>query len=71
MNHRHEQLPSGKTIMRDFNDDGSLKRETHCYRGLDIGIECTFLEGKKIEETYFAKGRLVGRKTYEKGSNSL
>jgi hypothetical protein len=66
MNDGYEELPSGKTIMRDFYPDGSLQRESHGYGLFDIGIEYRFIGGKKIEETYFAKGRLVSRKVYEK-----
>lgn len=62
----YQQLPSGKTIMRDFAPDGSLAEETHVYGSLDIGIASVFINGAKIEETYFYKGKLVGRRTYEK-----
>ena len=63
---KHEQLPSGKVIMRLFADDGTLLEERHTYGVLDIGIQYDFSEGAKIAETYFAKRRIVGRRTYEK-----
>ena len=63
---KHEQLPSGKTIIRHFGDDGSLVEETHGYGVLDIAIKCNFQAGTKIDETYFAKGRMVSRRSYEK-----
>ena len=66
MNDGYEELPSGKTITRDFYPNGSLARESHGYDLFDIGIEYRFIGGEKIEETYFANGRLVSRKTYEK-----
>lgn len=59
-------LPSGKTIVRLFNGDGSLSREQHTYGGIDIGISYKFRNGVKVEETYFSKSRLVSRKSYEK-----
>ncbi len=62
----HEVLPSGKTIIRDFDTNGLLCREQHTYGTLDIGISYTFQNGIKIEETYFSKKRLVSRKSYEK-----
>lgn len=62
----HEVLPSGKTIIRQFDKDGSLCRESHNYGAIDIGISYTFQKRVKIEETYFSKSRLVSRKSYEK-----
>ncbi len=62
----HEQLPSGKTIIRHFGEDGSLVDETHGYGVLDIAIRCDFRAGAKVGETYFAKGRMVTRRTYDK-----
>jgi hypothetical protein len=62
----HEQLPSGKKIMREFGQDGSLIRETHGYGLLDITIQHNFTHGAKTEETYFVKRRLASRRTYEK-----
>ncbi len=61
-----EKLASGKEIFRDFAPDGSLAREQHSYRLIDIGITYVFSEGSKIEESYFYKKKLVGRRTYEK-----
>ncbi len=63
---KQEQLPSGKVITRQFGQDGSLVEESHVYGLLDIGIKYVFREGRKIEETYFCRKRLVSRQTYEK-----
>jgi len=63
---KHEQLPSGKMIIRHFGDDGTLVEEQHTYGVLDIGIKYSFSAGVKVDETYFSKRRMVGRKTYEK-----
>ena len=64
---QHEQLPSGKVIIRHFGDDGSLVFEQHSYGMLDIGIKYDYIAGVKTGETYFYKRRLVSRRTYEKG----
>ncbi len=61
-----EELPSGKLIMRHFGEDGSLVEETHSYGTLDIGIKYEFEAGVKVYETYFAKRRMVSRRSYEK-----
>jgi len=68
MEHRydHEQLPSGKLIVRHFGEDGSLADEQHTYGVLDIGIRLDFEAGVRVDETYFFKRRLVSRRTYEK-----
>ena len=68
MNHRfdHEQMPSGKVIVRHFGEDGSLVDEQQTYGVLDIGIKFEFKAGVKVDETYFSKRRLVSRRTYEK-----
>ena len=63
---KHETLPSGKTIRRRFSDDGSLHEETHGYGILEIAIQHSFEKGVKTEELYFAKRRMVSRRTYEK-----
>jgi hypothetical protein len=63
---KHEQLPSGKMINRHFGDNGSLVEETHGYGVLDIAIKYDFKAGAKVDETYFAKRRMVSRRTYEK-----
>jgi hypothetical protein len=63
---KHQQLPSGKVVSRDFGPDGSLVMESHVYGLVDIGIEYVFSAGVKVQETYFYKTRLVGRRTYEK-----
>lgn len=62
----HEQLPSGKLILRHFGVDGSLIDEQHTYGVLDIGIKFDFEAGVKVAETYFSKRRLISRRTYEK-----
>jgi hypothetical protein len=62
----YEELPSGKRIFRTFDPDGSLVREQQSYGLLDIGITYVFSGGAKIEETYFSKKKLVGRRAYEK-----
>ena len=62
----YERLPSGKEITRRFAQDGSLLEESHNYGGLDIGIRYEFSAGVKVDESYFAKRRLVSRRTYEK-----
>ena len=67
MEPRFEKLASGKTILREFASDGSLVREMHSYgRRLDVAIDIQFEQGKKVEERYFSKGRMVSRRTYEK-----
>ncbi|MDB6123324.1 MAG: hypothetical protein JWQ71_2317 [Pedosphaera sp.] len=63
---KHEQLPSGKVIIRHFGPDGSLVDEQHSYGLLDIGIKYEFTAGVKVGETYFCKQRLVSRRSYEK-----
>ena len=63
---KHEQLPSGKTILRRFNRSGSLIEEHHIYGNLDIGIKCFFKAGVKTDEMYFSKGCLVSKQVYEK-----
>lgn len=52
--------------MRDFGPDGSLIKEMHMYGLVDIGIEYVFKAGVKIQESYFYKKKLVGRRAYEK-----
>ncbi len=66
MESQSEQLPSGKMIGRQFDDHGSLLQEHHTYGTLVIGISMHFWEGKKIEELYFAKRRMISRRSYEK-----
>jgi len=63
---KHEQLPSGKTIIRHFGDDGSLVEETHGHGVLDIAIKYDFRSGVKNSESYFFRSRLVSRRTYER-----
>lgn len=63
---KHEQLPSGKVIVRHYGEDGALVEEQHTYGTLDIGISYAFKAGTKIDETYFATRRMVSRRTYEK-----
>ena len=63
----YEKLSSGKTIIRRYDDnDGSLVEETHGYGILEIAIKYTFSKGVKTDELYFAKRRMVSRRTYEK-----
>ena len=64
--YKQEKLPSGKMIRRTFEEDGSLIEESHGYGLLDIGIKYEFEAGVKVRETYFAKRRIVSRRTYEK-----
>jgi hypothetical protein len=65
-NLNYEQLPSGKVIVRNFGEDGSLVDEQHSYGMLEIGIKYDFKAGAKVNETYFSKRRIVTRRTYEK-----
>jgi hypothetical protein len=62
----HEQLPSGKVIIRHFDGEGALVEETHAYGTLDVAIKYDFRAGTKVDESYFAKRRMVSRRTYEK-----
>jgi hypothetical protein len=66
MDPQFEKLPSGKSVVRQFADDGTLMREQHSYGLIDIGITFHFIGGVKVEELYFAKRRMVGRRAYEK-----
>ena len=61
-----EDLPSGKSIRKSYTDAGEIVEETHCYGMLDIACTIRFEAGLKVEETYFFKRRMVGRKKYEK-----
>jgi len=62
----HEELPSGKQIIRQFDADGRVTSESHSYGMLDIGITIEFNAGVKTGEMYFVNKRLVSRKRYEK-----
>src|SRR5438105_4042721 len=62
----HEQLPSGKVIIRHFGADGLLSAEIHAYGHMDIAMTCEFSAGVKVGEMYFSKRRLVSRSSYEK-----
>lgn len=64
--YKQEQLPSGKRIDRHYGPDGSLMEETHSYGAVDIAITHRFKAGKKYDEDYFVKRRMVSRRTYEK-----
>jgi hypothetical protein len=64
--HQHEELPTGKVIVREFDAQGFVVNETHTYGALDIGIAIEFSAGMKTNEMYFVKRRLVSRKRYEK-----
>jgi ankyrin repeat protein len=61
-----ETLPSGNTVVRRFGDDGHLVEETHSYGVLDISCQIAYRDGKKSDELYFVKKRMVGRTRYEK-----
>lgn len=61
-----ETLPSGKTVIRKFGGDGKLLEETHSYGLPDISCQICYGDGKKINELYFVKKRMVGRARYEK-----
>ncbi len=62
----YEELPSGKVIIRDFAPDGSLATERHMHGLVDIAIEYVFRDSAKIQESYFYKKKLVGRRAYQK-----
>jgi len=62
----YEKLPSGKSITRTPDKDGLLGTETHGYGLLEIAIKYEFDKGVKIDEVYFAKKRMVSRRSYEK-----
>ncbi len=66
MKHEHEELPSGKTVVRTFDEDGRITSEAHSYGLLEIACTFEFAAGKKIAESYFVKKRMVGRARYEK-----
>lgn len=61
-----EELKSGKSIRTSYSDSGEIIEETHCYGMLDIACTIRFEAGLKVEETYFFRRRMVGRKKYEK-----
>ena len=62
---KFEQFASGKSIVRHFAD-GLLVMELHAHGDLAIGIQFEFVKETKIGETYFVKGRLASRRSYEK-----
>lgn len=62
----HEQLPSGKKVIREFGSDGFLEEEHNSYGLLDIGIVRNFQSGSKVNEMYYVNRRLVSRRSYEK-----
>jgi hypothetical protein len=64
----HEQLPTGKRIIRTFDDGNQLISEMHLYgtSALDISMKMEFSDGVKTGETYIIKNRLVTRARYEK-----
>ncbi len=64
--YKREQLPSGKIIMRHFDGDGAILEETHAHGPLAVAIKYNFNSGKKVDETYIVKSRMVGRRSYEK-----
>jgi hypothetical protein len=61
-----EELPTGKTIIRHFDEEGHVASESHTYGMLDIGITMEFNAGAKSGEMYFVNKKLVSRKRYEK-----
>lgn len=66
MKSEHEQLASGKTIMRSFDDAGVQTKETHTYGALDVACIMDFVAGTKVSETYCVNKRVVGPARYEK-----
>ena len=66
MKRENQTLPSGKSIMRSFDEGGQLISELHSYENLAIACSMEFSNGKKTEESYFVKKRMVGRPRYEK-----
>jgi hypothetical protein len=63
---KHEQLPTGKIIARRSIRSGSVIEEHQFYGDSDIGIKYFFKAGVKTGEMYFARGRMVSRRVYEK-----
>jgi hypothetical protein len=61
-----EALPSGKQVIREFDDSGRLMSESHVYGIIDIGLKRTYPADGTIEELYLVKKRLVSRTRYEK-----
>lgn len=61
-----EECKTGKRIVREFNDEGSLIKESHSYGMFDIGISISYENGSKTEELYFVNKKLSNRKKYEK-----
>ena len=66
LRYEYETLASGKVIARTFAPTGELVMESHTHGQLAIGINFSFDHGRKVSESYFCKGRSVGRKAYEK-----
>lgn len=62
----HEQLPSGKIVIRQFDSDGLLRQEQHSYGLLEIGITRSFQAGTQISEMYFSNRRVCSRRSYER-----
>lgn len=60
------ELPTGKVVIRDLDDEGQLLVEHHMYGMLEIAIKMEFSAGVKTEEMYFVKKKLASRKRYEK-----
>src|SRR5690349_1012501 len=61
-----DTLPSGKTVVRTFDENGRLQEETHSYGLLDIACKISYSDERKSNELYFVKKRMVGRARYEK-----
>lgn len=66
MRKEYEDLPSGKTVVRTFDEDGRIASETHSYGLLEIACSFEFAAGKKTAESFFVKKRMAGRARYEK-----
>jgi hypothetical protein len=62
----NEEFPSGKTITRDFDDNGRLSSEMHMHGMLDVCLQRSYSADGSIDEMYFVKRRLVSRARYEK-----
>jgi hypothetical protein len=66
MKQETEELPTGKTVMRTFDEDGRVTKEMHSYGMLKIACDIEYVSGKRAAESYFVNQRLVGRARYEK-----
>ena len=62
----YQKFPTGKSIIISYAADGSISTEQHGYGVSDIEVTRWFDSGKIADETYFAKGRIVSRRAYER-----